>query len=75
MEKALAYHAEGRLGRLKVTPTETTETWVDLCRAHSQRVAEPCRGIATDPSRFFEYNVEGGQVAVNSNGGAIPSNA
>jgi malate dehydrogenase (oxaloacetate-decarboxylating)(NADP+) len=70
-EKALAYHAEGRPGKLKVTPTKPTETQEDLSLAYSPGVAEPCREIAKDPSSVFEYTAKGNLVAVISNGSAV----
>ncbi len=51
-EKALAYHAEGRPGKIKVVPTKPTETQEDLSLAYSPGVAEPCREIAKDPSQI-----------------------
>lgn len=38
-EKALAHHAEGQRGKLKVTPTEFGETQQDLSLAHSPDLA------------------------------------
>jgi malate dehydrogenase (oxaloacetate-decarboxylating)(NADP+) len=70
-EKALAYHAEGRPGKLKVTPTKPTETQEDLSLAYSPGVAEPCREIAKDPSSVYEYTAKGNLVAVISNGSAV----
>ncbi len=70
-EKALAYHAEGRPGKLKVVPTKPTETQEDLSLAYSPGVAEPCREIARDPSTVFKYTSKGNLVAVISNGTAV----
>ncbi len=70
-EKALAYHAEGRPGKLKVVPTKPTETQEDLSLAYSPGVAEPCREIARDPATVFKYTGKGNLVAVVSNGTAV----
>ena len=70
-EKALAYHREGRPGKLKITPTKPTGTQEDLSLAYSPGVAEPCREIAKDPGTAFEYTAKGNLVAVISNGTAV----
>jgi len=70
-EKALAYHAEGRPGKLKVVPTKPTETQEDLSLAYSPGVAEPCREIARDPSAVYRYTAKGNLVGVVSNGTAV----
>ena len=70
-EKALAYHSDGRPGKLKITPTKPTRTQEDLSLAYSPGVAEPCRAIATDPSLVFKYTARGNLVAVISNGTAV----
>ena len=70
-EQALAYHREGRPGKLKVVPTKPTETQEDLALAYTPGVAEPCREIAKDPSKAFEYTIKGNLVGVVSNGSAV----
>ena len=70
-EQALAYHREGRPGKLKVVPTKPTETQEDLALAYTPGVAEPCREIAKDPSRAYDYTIKGNLVAVVSNGSAV----
>jgi malate dehydrogenase (oxaloacetate-decarboxylating)(NADP+) len=70
-ERALAYHAEGRAGKLKVVPTKPTETQEDLSLAYTPGVAEPCREIARDPSTVYDYTAKGNLVAVVSNGTAV----
>jgi len=70
-EQALAYHSEGRPGKLKITPTKPTETQEDLSLAYSPGVAEPCREIAKDPSLVYKYTAKGNLVAVISNGTAV----
>jgi len=70
-EQALAYHSEGRPGKLKVEPTKPTETQEDLSLAYTPGVAEPCREIAKDPSTAYTYTAKGNLVAVVSNGTAV----
>jgi malate dehydrogenase (oxaloacetate-decarboxylating)(NADP+) len=70
-EQALAYHASGRPGKIKVVPTKPTLTADDLSLAYSPGVAEPVREIAKDPENAFLYTARGNLVAVISNGTAI----
>ena len=70
-EQALAYHADGRPGKIKITPTKPTETQEDLSLAYTPGVAEPCREIARDPELAFRYTAKGNLVAVISNGSAV----
>ena len=70
-EQALAYHAEGRPGKLRISPTKPTETQRDLSLAYSPGVAEPCREIARDPNLVYRYTIKGNLVAVVSNGTAV----
>jgi malic enzyme len=42
-DDALAYHSNGRPGKLKVSPTKPTATQRDLSLAYTPGVAEPCR--------------------------------
>jgi malate dehydrogenase (oxaloacetate-decarboxylating)(NADP+) len=70
-EAALAYHSEGRPGKLRIQPTKPTETQRDLSLAYSPGVAEPCREIARDPNLVYRYTIKGNLVAVVSNGTAV----
>ena len=70
-EEALAYHQEGRKGKLEVVATKPLITQRDLSLAYSPGVAEPCREIARDPSKVFEYTAKGNLVAVITNGTAV----
>jgi malate dehydrogenase (oxaloacetate-decarboxylating)(NADP+) len=70
-EQALAYHSEGRPGKLKISPTKPTQTQRDLALAYTPGVAEPCREIARDPNEVFKYTARGNLVAVVSNGTAV----
>ncbi len=70
-EQALAYHSEGRPGKIKITPTKATESQEDLSLAYTPGVAEPCREIARDPHEAYTYTAKGNMVAVVSNGTAV----
>ena len=68
---ALAYHAQGRPGKLEVQATKPLLSQRDLSLAYSPGVAEPCRRIAKDPATVFDYTAKGNLVAVVTNGTAV----
>jgi malate dehydrogenase (oxaloacetate-decarboxylating)(NADP+) len=68
---ALAYHADGRRGKIQVVPTKPTRTQRDLSMAYTPGVAEPCREIFREADRIFEYTGKGNLVAVVTNGSAV----
>ena len=70
-EEALAYHAQGRPGKLKVVPSKPTVTQEHLSMAYTPGVAEPCREIAYRPDDVFRYTAKGNLVAVVTNGTAV----
>jgi malate dehydrogenase (oxaloacetate-decarboxylating)(NADP+) len=70
-QDALDYHANGRPGKLKITPTKPMETQLDLSLAYSPGVAHPVLEIAARPEDAFDYTSRGNLVAVISNGTAI----
>ncbi len=70
-EQALAYHSEGRRGKIKVVATKPTATQVDLALAYTPGVAAPCREIAARPEDVFKYTARGNLVAVVTNGTAV----
>lgn len=70
-EEALAYHREGRHGKIEVVPTKPTLTQRDLSLAYTPGVAVPVLEIADDPDLAYEYTAKGNLVAVVSNGTAI----
>ena len=70
-QDALDYHANGRPGKLKITPTKPMETQLDLSLAYSPGVAHPVLEIAASPEDAFDYTSRGNLVAVISNGTAI----
>ncbi len=68
---ALAYHSEGRPGKLKVVPTKPTVTADDLSLAYTPGVAAPCLEIEKDEDRAYSYTAKGNLVAVITNGTAV----
>ena len=70
-EEALAYHAEGRPGKIEVIPSKPYSTQKDLSLAYSPGVAEPCLEIQKDPEEAYKYTDKGNLVAVISNGTAV----
>jgi len=69
--EALDYHAQGRPGKLEVTPTKPYSSQRDLSLAYSPGVAEPCLAIDKNPEDVYKYTVKGNLVAVISNGTAV----
>ncbi|MGP9820217.1 NADP-dependent malic enzyme [Salinarimonas sp. NSM] len=70
-QEALAFHSQGRPGKLEVVPTKPMATQRDLSLAYSPGVAVPVKAIHEDPSRAFDLTARGNMVAVISNGTAI----
>jgi malate dehydrogenase (oxaloacetate-decarboxylating)(NADP+) len=70
-EDALAYHQEGRPGKIEVVSSKPVATQRDLSLAYSPGVAEPCREIAEDPSKVDLYTARSNLVAVVTNGTAV----
>ncbi len=60
------YH--GKLRTESIVPLETRD---DLSWAYSPGVAEPCREIAKDPEKIYDYTLKSRTVAVISDGSAI----
>lgn len=70
-KEALAYHADGRPGKIEVIPTKATANQRDLSLAYSPGVADPCLEIEAKPSDVYKYTAKGNLVAVISNGTAV----
>jgi len=69
--EALAFHAQGRPGKLQITPTKPLVTQRDLSLAYSPGVAAPCLAIRDNPDSAYDYTARGNLVAVISNGTAV----
>ena len=70
-QEALDYHAQGRPGKIQVTPTKPFKDQRDLSLAYTPGVAEPCLEIAKRPEDAYVYTTKGNLVAVVSNGTAV----
>lgn len=70
-QDALNYHAQGRRGKIEVTPSKPCRTAFDLSLAYTPGVAEPCREIEKDIENVYRYTAKGNLVAVVSNGTAV----
>ena len=70
-EASLAYHEQGRPGKLEVVPTKPVFTQRDLSMAYTPGVAEPCREIQRDRSAVNRYTARRNLVAVITNGTAV----
>jgi len=70
-DDALAYHREGRPGKIEVVATKRTVTARDLSLAYTPGVAEPCREIEKNPDDAFLYTARANLVAVITNGTAV----
>jgi malate dehydrogenase (oxaloacetate-decarboxylating)(NADP+) len=70
-QEALQFHAQGKPGKLEITPTKPLATQRDLSLAYSPGVAVPVEAIAENPALVYDYTNKGNLVAVVSNGTAI----
>jgi len=70
-EEALAYHSEGRKGKIEVKATKPCETQLDLSLAYTPGVAEPCLEIEKNPELAYKYTAKGNLVGVVTNGTAV----
>ena len=70
-EKSLAYHEQGRCGKIEVVSSKPCQTADDLSLAYTPGVAAPVLAIADDPALAYRYTSKGNLVGVISNGTAI----
>ncbi len=70
-QDALAYHSNGRRGKIELGITKACLTSRDLSLAYTPGVAWPVREIADRPECAYDYTAKGNLVAVVSNGSAI----
>ncbi|MEC7440563.1 MAG: NADP-dependent malic enzyme, partial [Pseudomonadota bacterium] len=70
-QEALAFHANGRPGKLEITATKPLMSQHDLSLAYSPGVAAPCLAIEADPDTAYDYTAKGNVIAVISNGTAV----
>lgn len=70
-QAALHYHANGRPGKISVTPTKAMANQRDLALAYSPGVAVPCLEIEKDPKKAALYTARNNLVGVVTNGTAV----
>lgn len=70
-QRALAYHAGPKPGKLEVRATKPLANGRDLSLAYSPGVAEACLEIKADPAHAESYTGRGNLVAVVTNGTAV----
>lgn len=58
-EEALQFHANGKPGKIEITPTKPLTTQRDLSLAYSPGVAVPCLHIEKDPAKAYDYTAKG----------------
>jgi len=68
--KALEEHKKWR-GKVEITSKASVKNSAELSLAYSPGVAEPCRQIAADPERVWDYTWKGNTIAVVSDGSAV----
>lgn len=70
-KEALEFHQKGRPGKIEVVSTKDCNTEKALSLAYSPGVAAPCKAIAKNPEKVFDYTSKGNLVAVISDGTAV----
>jgi malate dehydrogenase (oxaloacetate-decarboxylating)(NADP+) len=69
--EALEFHSKGKPGKIEIHSSKPTNTEKALSLAYSPGVAAPCKVIAKDSSKVYDYTAKGNLVAVISNGTAV----
>ncbi len=69
-QESLAQHAAWR-GKIACTPKMELANRHDLAVAYTPGVAEPCKVIAQDASRAYDYTIKRNTVAVVTDGSAV----
>lgn len=70
-KEALDYHSQNKPGKIEIISSKPCSTEKDLSLAYSPGVAAPCKVIAKDPNKVYDYTAKGNLVAVISNGTAV----
>ncbi len=70
-KEALLYHSRSPAGKVDVRSSKPCSTDAELSLAYSPGVAAPCKEIAKDVSKVYDYTAKGNLVAVISNGTAV----
>ena len=65
-------HLHKRLkGKIRMVPKMDVRSKEDLSLVYSPGVAEPCRAIAAQPEKVWDYTIKGNTVAIVSDGSAV----
>jgi malate dehydrogenase (oxaloacetate-decarboxylating) len=70
MTPALEYHKQLK-GKIEVISRAQVQNRADLALAYTPGVAEPCKAIAEDVSKVYDYTRKGNMVAVITDGSAV----
>ncbi len=70
-KEALEYHSSHPAGKVEVSSSKPCNTDKALALAYSPGVAAPCKEIAKDPEKVYDYTTKGNLVAVITNGTAV----
>jgi malate dehydrogenase (oxaloacetate-decarboxylating)(NADP+) len=70
-EEALAFHANGKPGKIEISLQKQLKTPRDLALAYSPGVGFPCLEIKDNKDMAYKYTAKGNFVAVISNGTAV----
>lgn len=70
-KQALNYHASEPAGKVSVSSPKPCNTEHELSLAYSPGVAAPCKEIAKETNKVYDYTAKGNLVAVISNGTAV----
>ncbi len=69
-ERSLDLHAQWQ-GKIETSPKMNLSTRDDLALAYTPGVAQPCKEIARDPEKAYDYTIKRNTVAVVSDGSAV----
>lgn len=70
-KESLKYHSKGSPGKVDVCSSKDVSSDHALSLAYSPGVAAPCKEIAKEPLKAYEYTTRGNLVGVISNGTAV----
>ncbi len=70
-QQSLAYHQKAPTGKIALQSTKPLQTQNDLSLAYSPGVAAPCKAIAENKEKVYDYTAKKNLVGVISNGTAV----
>jgi malate dehydrogenase (oxaloacetate-decarboxylating)(NADP+) len=70
-QDALDYHSSSPAGKVEVISSKPCNTDKALSLAYSPGVAAPCKEIAKNPEKVYDYTTKGNLVGVVTNGTAV----